>query len=184
MASIHHGCHELTWLPIYYPPSDEHITTYPKILPHLYILLLLDRVDPYATSCPILRSLHLYWYNRCKGWCWGGYIPSLYADIMHRRWCTSHDGVVKWNLILHIKVGRWITSHKYRLHPSASDQYDGLWPIWFIGNSLHWIWWPWRLPSPWYIIMHYLPPTQAKKSRSCMKAVNRDPNTHLINIPS
>ena len=42
MDYIHNGCHILTWLPIYYPPSDEHITTYPKILSHLYILLFLD----------------------------------------------------------------------------------------------------------------------------------------------
>ena len=35
-------------MPLYYPPSDGDITTYPKILPYIYILLFLDRVGLYA----------------------------------------------------------------------------------------------------------------------------------------
>ena len=77
-----------------------------------------------------------------------GWVHSIIiCRLMPRRRCTSNDG---WCKNTHFAHQSWelIISRQCLLHTTTSHPHDGLWPIWWTGTSLHWVWWAWRPPSP------------------------------------
>jgi hypothetical protein len=134
----------MAMLPIYYPPSDEHISppTQKSSLIFISSYFEIERANMWL----LVQYNSLYTFIDTPGARDGagvGYFYHIYADIMH----YSHDG---WCQNTHFSHQSWEVNYEPPMPPSyfSSYHYDGLWAIRWTGNSLHWVWWTWRPPSP------------------------------------